>query len=1160
MGRGIRGAALLAINAALLTLTLTLTLTPSPSHALGSPAHASRAAFEADVGVPTRVAWSHPIGEPPDAASRRPQPRTRCIDDGEFAGAPLGGIGAGSVGRTYRGDFARWHLRVGGHTHRPGLHTFAAVKMDGVATVLSALPGHGIIDGVPGDETENGGGSPGTTSSPRRRRTLPLDGSGGTYRALYPRAWYEYHPEALLAPRSDDGGAGEGASATGTEPEGEGEEDTNGEPSERRRRRRPNVRVAQVQFSPVMPRRYRESSLPVGVMRFVAQNFGDTPADLALMLSVQNPLGSTDVAPLDTRPPRAAWRVAPQSLRHAPFTRRTVKHNARRTSSRAPPPHSSSGDRGDVGRERDGDQGRPSPRAHRWRVVKGVHMYTAGVVNGTLTPVQPWHGGLAVAVDAGPAGDGVEAEGEGVSSNPGGGCDGSSCVTAVPAYDTGDAAEAGAVWDAFETHGGFPASLGGSTEGGVDVGSLTAAAVAVNFTLAPGERRSVRFAIAWDIPLAVFPRGPRFAKRYTRYHPHTRFRRGSDIPRGAAAPELAVEALSRAAKWEADIRRWQQPYVDSASSHSPGSGPKTFTEDTAALSSTSLRRPPWFVMALFNELYYLVDGGTLWGRPLTMAGMKGRMDTNGNNDETGGEDDSSMTRDGDGNGEDILIPVGWGEDGEGGDADDVTGNGGEWGGSLGRFGLLECFDYPLYNTLDVHFYGSWPLALMWPGLDLAVLSDLSAAVEASDDTERYITWTRGKGGAPKRRKIRGTAPHDLGAPFDAPLTSSPNAFDFVDVNGWKDLAPKLMLMLARAHALRGGFGGPDSFGGLPKNTLSRLFKPVYFALASMLRHHDKNGDGLPEHDGGDMPDQTFDWWAARGDSSAYSGGLWLAALRAGAGLARDLGEREARDSLEEVLGRAARIHDAILWKPIPENPTAEGGVVEVPGYYRYDASGTQGGDVVMAAQVMGEWSLATIGAPGVLPPRRVRAALRTVHRVNVRGFAQHAASLRRGRESGVPGHYMRTVGNGAEGHDIGMGAVNGAVYPDGKPDESNLQSQEVWTGISYALASHLMLANLTAEAWETARGVARVTYDGGFSFRTPEAWDADGRFRAAMYLRPGAVWALEHALVMKHRREVRAAADVGDVEGGWSKKGGDRGKATKVEERVVGEQRARDEL
>ena len=62
----------------------------------------------------------------------------------------------------------------------------------------------------------------------------------------------------------------------------------------------------------------------------------------------------------------------------------------------------------------------------------------------------------------------------------------------------------------------------------------------------------------------------------------------------------------------------------------------------------------------------------------------------------------------------------------------------------------------------------------------------------------------------RKRKVRGSAPRDLGAPFDAPLTSSPNAFDLTDVNRWKDLAPKLMLTLARAHALRGGFRGPEA--------------------------------------------------------------------------------------------------------------------------------------------------------------------------------------------------------------------------------------------------------------------------------------------------------------------------------------------------------------
>ena len=209
----------------------------------------------------------------------------------------------------------------------------------------------------------------------------------------------------------------------------------------------------------------------------------------------------------------------------------------------------------------------------------------------------------------------------------------------------------------------------------------------------------------------------------------------------------------------------------------------------------TLRRPAWLISALFNELYYLVDGGTLWGRPLTVAGLEGDV-----------EESEAST----------AAPGGWrGEDGEGGDAEDVAGNGGEWGGTLGRFGLLESFDAPVYNALDVHFYGSWPLAMLWPGLDLAVLADLAAGVDSEDDEERALSWNaRDAGRAPemRKRKVRGSAPRDLGAPFDAPLTSSPNAFDLTDVNRWKDLAPKLMLTLARAHALRGRVRGPNDPG------------------------------------------------------------------------------------------------------------------------------------------------------------------------------------------------------------------------------------------------------------------------------------------------------------------------------------------------------------
>ena len=41
------------------------------------------------------------------------------IDDGEWAGVPIGGLGSGSIGPTFRGDVARWHLEVGRHAFDP---------------------------------------------------------------------------------------------------------------------------------------------------------------------------------------------------------------------------------------------------------------------------------------------------------------------------------------------------------------------------------------------------------------------------------------------------------------------------------------------------------------------------------------------------------------------------------------------------------------------------------------------------------------------------------------------------------------------------------------------------------------------------------------------------------------------------------------------------------------------------------------------------------------------------------------------------------------------------------------------------------------------------------------------------------------------------------
>lgn len=56
-------------------------------------------------------AWSRPIGKGWDKPYTVRYPSN--IDDGPWHGMPLGGFGAGCIGRSSRGDFNLWHIDGG---------------------------------------------------------------------------------------------------------------------------------------------------------------------------------------------------------------------------------------------------------------------------------------------------------------------------------------------------------------------------------------------------------------------------------------------------------------------------------------------------------------------------------------------------------------------------------------------------------------------------------------------------------------------------------------------------------------------------------------------------------------------------------------------------------------------------------------------------------------------------------------------------------------------------------------------------------------------------------------------------------------------------------------------------------------------------------------
>jgi non-lysosomal glucosylceramidase len=136
----------------------------------------------------------------------------------------------------------------------------------------------------------------------------------------------------------------------------------------------------------------------------------------------------------------------------------------------------------------------------------------------------------------------------------------------------------------------------------------------------------------------------------------------------------------------------------------------------------------------------------------------------------------------------------------------------------------------------------------------------------------------------------------------------------------------------------------------------------------------------------------------------------------------------------------------------------------------------------MADALAGDWYSRMCGQTGVLPDDHSLSMLKTIFAKNVMGIQK---------------------GN--------IGAMNG-VHADGRIDRTSLQSQEVWTGTTYALAAAMIQRGLLEEGFKTAWGIYHMTYEKmGYWFQTPEAWNEKGDYRSIGYMRPLAIWGMLHA-------------------------------------------------
>jgi len=260
------------------------------------------------------------------------------------------------------------------------------------------------------------------------------------------------------------------------------------------------------------------------------------------------------------------------------------------------------------------------------------------------------------------------------------------------------------IWASFSQDGSIPNSNNDRRSGADDP---LAGAIALRFTLAPGAELELPVVISWDLPVTSFATGCRDLRRYTDFF-------GTD---GSNAAAIAAEGLGQWPQWRQQIDQWQAP----------------------VLARHDLPEP--LRMALFNELYDLASGGSLW----TAASSADPQ---------------------------------------------------------GRFGILECLDYAWYESLDVRLYGSFALLQLWPALDRAVLRSFARAIPAADPSPRPIGWyfTQGKGRVEAARKLAGATPHDLGAPNERPFDAT-NYTAYQDCNLWKDLASDFVLQVWRTYQL-----------------------------------------------------------------------------------------------------------------------------------------------------------------------------------------------------------------------------------------------------------------------------------------------------------------------------------------------------------------------
>ncbi|MBV6482803.1 MAG: hypothetical protein KJ050_06985 [Candidatus Omnitrophica bacterium] len=178
--------------------------------------------------------------------------------------------------------------------------------------------------------------------------------------------------------------------------------------------------------------------------------------------------------------------------------------------------------------------------------------------------------------------------------------------------------------------------------------------------------------------------------------------------------------------------------------------------------------------------------------------------------------------------------------------------------------------------------------------------------------------------------------------------------------------------------------------------------------------------------------------------------FYLGALRAGAEIAEHLGEFESADRYREIFRQGATWVEQNLFN----------GEYFIQQHDPELAPMNQFGPGCLTDQLLGQWISSLSGLGDLIDPGLVRKSLKSIFRHNWRKSLKDHANMQRvyalNEESGL---LLCSWPRG------------------GRPRVPFPYSDEVWTGIEYQVASHLILEGLVEEGLEIVRG-ARDRFDG----------------------------------------------------------------------------------